>query len=305
MRLYHIVSDREEEEAILSSAFEDRPSVFRSDHETTATEPLQNGVALTDDPILLYEHCGCHVVRLDLSCSEDELAPFEDLRCEGLTDHAGPIVENAWLRTRVPMIGTTYRHWTVPATWLRPRTIDLGIVSERPEDLWAMVARDRRPGPAAPSHDPLTKQLATLARIVHCRPFDGRRFDEDRRPGTIAIQESAAVAHFEKLVERLAELKVPLKECGWLLAEAARRVAIDSHRLGTHVRQMRAATLKSEDAQAQDDAEVKKEAVRLRSEGVPVALLRRRLLAKFGPARVPSEKVIRSRWLRYVPVRSR
>ena len=138
---------------------------------------------------------------------------------------------------------------------------------------------------------------------MHGRPYDGYRYDDDARAGTIAIQESVAVAHFEQLVKTLTTMEVPLSRCGWLLAEAARRVAIDSARLGEEHRQLRAARWKSIDAEAMDDVEVKGEARRLRGEGVPVAQLRRRLLARFGPDRVPSETVIRRRWLSYPRVR--
>jgi hypothetical protein len=147
--------------------------------------------------------------------------------------------------------------------------------------------------------------MAALARVLHGRAYDGKRYDEDKRPGTIALQESTAVAHFDRLVSTLVKLDIPLARCGWLLAEAARRVAIDSAQLAEEHRQGRAARWKTVDAEARDDAEVKAEAQRLYAEGVPVAHIRRRLTARYGSKRVPSIVVLRRRWLRGVYRRDR
>jgi hypothetical protein len=301
VRLYHIVYEPEDAEAILRDGFQDRPLYPAMQPE--GQNP--SGVHLTDDPILSYEHVGSVVLRVDLNVTDGELLPFEDLDPAGFMFDTQEFMEDAWVRTRIPHIGMTRRDWLVPAEWLRPRVQEIEIVSEDPEDLWQEVARRRRPRPDAPQ-DPLNKRLAILARAIHGRPFDwywdfGERY-EDKRPGTIAVQESMAVFHFERLVKRLIEMDVPLQRCGWLLAEAARRVAVESLWIAKHLRQKRAAKRKSHDARAQDIPEVVREAERLAQEGVPVAQIRRRLLAKFGPDKVPSERVIRSRWLRHVRI---
>lgn len=298
MLLYHVVYDDDDVEAIAREGLRDRP-LYRSEKmQLEAGDP--RGVALKDDPILSFEHVGCEILRVELACTDDELVAYEMADADGTTDHIGELLEGAWLRTRIPVIATTSRYWIVPAEWLRPRTVKLEVVRDDPEVLWEEVARNRRRSSRAPPLDPIDARLAVLARVLHGRWFDRRRFDEDKRPGTIAIQESVAIDHFDRLVQTLARMNVPLERCGWLLAEAARRVAIDSARHGKYIRQKRAAEWKSKDARALDDPEVKAEAERLAGEGVPIARLRRRLLAKFGPDRVPSETVIRRRWLTYV-----
>jgi len=301
--LYHHVSERVEAEAIVSEGFRDRPLGWR---RTPNAEQEPRGVTLTDDPILLYEHCGSETLRVVLDVTDGELVQFEDLGV-GTFFNTDPMMEEAWVRTRIPHVGMTRRDWIVPAEWLRPHVLRVEIVSDSPEELWEEVARQRRPRPDAPQ-DPVNKRLAVLARALHGRRFDWRwdfgERGEDKRPGTIAVQEGMAVLHFQRLVQRLVELEIPLDRCGWLLAEAARRVAVESLWIGKHLRQKRAAQWKSNDARAQDVPEVVQEAERLAREGVPVAHLRRRLLAKFvpkfGPDSVPSERVIRTRWLRYV-----
>ena len=308
MRLYYCGWERTELEAIIRDGFMHDKPLYRSEEMARAAGWNPSGVSLTDDPVLSYEHGGAEVLRVELDAEEADLASFEDLSAGGFTTEVGALLERAWLQTGVPMIGTTYRHWVVPSEWLRQHVKSMEIVLADPEELWEEVARHRRPRADPQTRDEVEERLRVLARAVHGRRFDplwGIERDEDRRIGTLAIQESMAVLHFDRLVEKLASLDVPLSRCGWLLAEAARRVAIDSHRLSAYVRQKRAARWKTEDAQAQDDPEVKKEAVRLKTEGVPVAKIRRRLLARFGPDRVPSERVLRTRWLLYVFDRTR
>ncbi len=302
IRLYHCVSERSEAESILANGFRDK-LLYPLEAPAPGSNPI--GVELTDDPIIHYEHLGDEVLRVDLDVTHEELLPFEDRNTEGISGDFGPFKEDAWTSTRIPLVGTTRRDWVVRADWLQPHILEVSIVTESPEELWGEVARGRRPRPDAPQ-DLLNKRLAVLARTVHGRPFDGR-WDygercEDKRPGTIAVQEGISVAHFERLIGRLIEWGVPLERCGWLLAEGARRVAVESLWIGKHLRQKRAAMWKSYDARAQDVPEVVNEAVRLAREGVPVAHVRRRLLARFGPDKVPSETVIRRRWLRYVRV---
>ncbi len=304
IRLYHHVYERAEAESILSHGFRDRP--LHPAGMQKAGTPNPSGVALTDDPVLAYEHFGGEIVRVDLDATEQDLLEFEDLDPDGFFSDTSEMMVDAWVKTRIPHIALTRRDWFLPAEWLRPRVLKAEIVSETPEDLWEEVSRRRRPRPDAPT-DPVNKQFAILARALHGRPFDWRWYSgerrQDKRPGTIAVQESMAVYHFERLVTRLVQLDLPLEKSGWLLAEAARRVAVESFWIGKNLRQKRAAKWRTFDAHAQDVPEVVEEAVRLASEGVPVARLRRRLLAKFGPDSVPSERVIRTRWLRYIRIK--
>ena len=154
--LYHFIHDRQEAEAISKLGFTDKP-LYDSESSAKAAGQSPCGVALVDDPILLYEHCGSDVLRVEINCSEEELLPFEDLKNPGVTSHVPEALEDAWLRTGIPVVGTTYREWVIPVEWLRPRVVSLRFFEGHPDDLWREVARSRRE--ARPREE--------LARMIH------------------------------------------------------------------------------------------------------------------------------------------